>query len=291
MTSDTQERPQPIERPSGMLSKVDPHLIMYHDARALHAEQYRTFRTNLVALNKDGGPKAIVITSSMKGEGKSVTAANLSACIAELPATRVCLVDTDFRAPSQATLFGLEDRAGITELLGDEVSLRDVLRATVVPGLEVLGPGREPDNPARLLGSERFVNLVNELKRRYSWVIIDTPPVNPYTDACVLATISDGAVLVVRMNETPRALVSSSLRNMESAGGRMLGLFLTGLEPDRDDSPRYGYYRVDPDDKQRAREDRARLKAKRRTEKALVKQEKAYLRKQKREEPPRPPDL
>jgi len=291
MTSETRDPPRDFERPSGMLSKVDPHLILYHDPRALHAEQYRTFRTNLAALNKDGGPKAVVITSSMKGEGKSVTAANLAACLAELPATRVCLIDTDFRAPSQATLFGLEPHAGISELLDEEAALRDVMRPTVVEGLEVLGPGREPDNPARLLGSERFVNLLKELKRRYSWLIIDTPPVNPYTDACVLSAVCDGAVLVVRMNETPRALVSSSMRNMESAGGRLLGVFLSGLDPDRDDSPRYGYYRVAQDDQQRAKEEKARLKEKRRAEKALVKQEKAYLRKQKKEETPAEPDL
>ncbi len=273
------ELPTEFERPGGLLSRVDQNLIMYHDARSLHAEQYRACRTNLTAMNREGGPWALVVTSSVKGEGKSVTTANLAACMAELPGTRVCLLDTDFRAPSQSGIFGIPEEPGISELILDEASFKDVLYPTVVKNLDLVPAGREPASPAELLSSERFINLLQELKRRYSWVIIDTPPVNPYTDGCVLAAITNGALVVLRMEETNRELVQRTMQNIRTAGGRVLGTFLTGLAPDRDDSDRAGYYRVDASDREMTRKGSARLKARKKAEARLRQQEKAYLRK------------
>ena len=271
-------QPDDFERPGGLLSRIDQNLIMYHDPRSLHAEQYRACRTNLMALNKDGGPWAVVVTSSVKGEGKSVSAANLAACLAETPGQRVCLVDTDFRAPSQGGIFGIEADVGLCELIQDEASFKDVVHPTVFRNLDLIPAGEEPDSPAEVLGSERFLNLLQELKRRYSWVIIDTPPVNPYTDACVLSVLTNGALVIVRMEETHRELVGRTMQNIRTAGGRVLGTFLTGLAPDRADSDKYGYYRVDASDREMSRRGSAREKARRKAEARLRRQEKAYLR-------------
>jgi len=273
--------PEVRERPGGLLSTVDPHLVMYHDPRSLHAEQYRACRTNLVALNRTGGPWAIVVTSSKKGEGKSVSAANLAACLAELPAMRVCLVDVDFRSPAQGGILGVETGPGVSELLDDRASLTEIVHHTIIPNLDLIGAGDEPGSPAEMLGSERFSNLIHELKRRYTWVVIDTPPVNPYTDACTLSGCTNGTVIIVRMDETIKDLVDRTVTNVRSAGGRVLGTFLTGLSADRDDADRQGYYRVDAGDYELARQERDRRKSRERTEKRLRKQEKAFLRKQK----------
>ncbi len=281
--------PDEFERPGGLLSKADQNLVMYHDSRSMHAEQYRACRTNLSALNRDGGPWAVVVTSSVKGEGKSVTAANLSACLAEMPGARVCLLDTDFRAPSQNGIFGIENDVGMSELIQDEAGFKDVLLPTVIKGLDLIPAGSEPDSPAELLSSERFVNLMHELKRRYSWIIVDTPPVNPYTDACVLSTVTNGALVVVRMEETHRELVQRTMQNIQTAGGRILGTFLTGLAPDRDDSDKYGYYRVDASDREMSRKGSAREKARRKAEHRLRRQEKAYLKQSKKPLPEQPP--
>ncbi len=273
--------PEVRERPGGLLSSVDPHLVMYHDPRSLHAEQYRACRTNLVALNRSGGPWAIVVTSSKKGEGKSVSAANLAACLAELPAMRVCLIDVDFRSPSQCGILGVPAEAGVSELFEDRASLTEIVHHTIIPNLDLIGTGEEPSSPAELLGSERFANLISELKRRYTWVVIDTPPVNPYTDACTLSKCTNGAVIIVRMDETSKDLVDRTVTNLRSAGGRVLGTFLTGLSPDRDDADRQGYYRVDAGDYELARQERDRRRSRERTEKRLRKQEKAFIKRQK----------
>ncbi len=280
------------ERPGGLLSRVAAAIVMYHDSRSVHAEQYRTCRTNLTALNRGGAPWAIVVTSSRKGEGKSITAANVGACLAELPGSRVCLVDTDFRTPAQAALFGLPQQPGITELLRDEASLAAVVRPTVIGGLDLIPGGGEPRSPAELVGSERFGNILAELKRRYTWIVIDSPPTQPYTDACVLTARCNGALLVVRMEETDRDLVQSAAQAIKRAGGKVLGTFLTGMTPDPEDEERLGhyYYRADSGDREMARQELARLKSRREAERRLRNQEKAYIRKQQDSEREKGPD-
>lgn len=275
-SSEPPSGPPSAERPGGLLSRVTQALVMYHQPRSLHAEQYRAFRTNLAALNRGGGPWAVALTSSRKGEGKSVTAANVAACLAEQPGARVCLVDVDFRRPALARLFGLEDRPGAAELLQDKASLKQVLRPTVVPGLDLLPAGEEPRNPAELLGSERFANLLAELKRRYTWILVDTPPVHPFTDACVLAPRCNGVILVVRMEETARELVQRAMQSVQRAGGRILGSFLTGMATDREDADRIGAYRLE---RQEAGDSEAAA-ARREAERRLREQEQAWLKKQ-----------
>ncbi len=235
-----EEEPQ-LERPGGLLSKVDGHLVMYHDPSGLQAEQYRACRTNLTALNKAGAPWAIVVTSSKRGEGKSITAANLAACLAEVPGTKVCLLDLDSRAPGIGKAFGVDMDRGVTELIKGDVSLNQVRVPSVIPNLDLICAGAEPDSPSELLGCDRFINLVDELKRRYSWIILDAPPVHPWTDACVVSALVNGALVVVRLQDTPRNLVNRTIDNINTAGGRVLGSFLTGLIPDRVDAGHYGY--------------------------------------------------
>ncbi len=270
------ELPPSTERPGGLLSRVSPALVIYHEPRSLHAEQYRAFRTNLTALNRGGGPWVVVVTSSRKGEGKSVTAANVAACLAELPGQRVCLMDVDFRRPAQGNLFGRANTPGVSELLQDQAQLPQVIQTTVVPALDLMTAGEEPRSSAELLGSERFTNLLGELKRRYSWVLVDTPPVKPYTDACVLASRTNGALLVVRMEATSRDLAQRSVQAIQRAGGKVIGTFLTGMPGDREDSDRSGYYGIDRGDKAGANPDKARQEA----EKRLREQEQAWLKKQ-----------
>lgn len=276
--------PEIRERPGGLLSKIDPHLVIYHDPRSVHAEQYRACRTNLVALNRSGAPWAVVVTSSKKGEGKSVSAANLAACLAELNGQKVVLVDCDFRAPAQAAIFGQEPGDGVSELIADQASLPGIIRPTIVPNLDVIHTGAEPPSPSELLGSDRFASLVRELQRRYTWVILDTPPVNPYTDACTLSSCTTGCLIIVRIGETARELVERAVQSIKSAGGKVIGTFLTGLPPDRDDADRQGYYRVDGLEGEAAYLESERARARERAEKRLRKQERAYIKKLRKDE-------
>ncbi|MCB9898927.1 MAG: polysaccharide biosynthesis tyrosine autokinase [Planctomycetes bacterium] len=272
--------PTDFERPGGPLSRYDAHLVMYHDPHSLQAEQYRTCRTNLTALNKSGAPWTIVVTSSKEGEGKSVTASNLAVCLAELPGARVCLLDTDFRAPTQGAVFGIESPVGLHELLTGAASWKEAVRPTGIPALDVIVAGSEPPNSAELLGGPLFSDLLEELGRRYTWILVDTPPVNPFTDACVVSTRANGTLVVVRLQETPRELVTRTIDALTTAGGRVFGTFLTGVVPDRDDAERQEYYRVEGE----SGDDAERRRQRQKLERKLRRQERAWLKKRQKKE-------
>lgn len=270
--------PARFERPGGLLSKVDGHVVIYHDPHSLQAEQYRSLRANLVARNPGGAPWAIVMTSARKGEGKSVTAVNLAACLAELPGARVCLVDLDCRSPSLAPLLGVTGKKGVTDLLDGRAKLLEVLRPTLLHGLDCIPAGAEPENPSELLGNDAFTAFIDDLKRRYSWIVLDAPPVNPFTDPCVAAARCEGAIMVVRLQTAARELVSASVDAIRNAGGKLLGTFVTGLSADVDHDDT-GEYAVPGSGR------RAVLggeKAARKQERQLIKEEKATLKARKK---------
>lgn len=221
-------------------SAIDPHVVMYHEPRSILAEQYRAFRTNVLAMGKGRGSRALAITSAMKGEGKSLTAVNIAICVAEAPGTRVCLIDTDFRSPAVARLLGIGRGPGLSDLLLDDIGLNKVLVETRIRDLHVIRAGREPRNPSELLGSDRIRDLLSTLKTDFTHIICDTPPVNPYTDAAVLGTFMDGVLMVVRLGRTSRDQAERSKNVLQRAGVNLLGTFLTEAAPvDRDESDYY----------------------------------------------------
>ncbi|MFH0944735.1 MAG: CpsD/CapB family tyrosine-protein kinase [Planctomycetota bacterium] len=222
-------------------SSIDDHVIMYHEPRSIQAEQYRAFRTNLLAMHKGRGSRAMAITSPMKGEGKSLSAVNIAICLAEAPGTRICLVDTDFRAPRIAGLLGVGPGPGLSDLLIDELGLNSVLVETRVRDLFVIRSGREPRNPSELLGSDRIRDLMATLKTDFTHIICDTPPVNPYTDASVLGAHMDGVLLVVRLGRTEKEQAERAKHVLERAGVNLIGTFLTDMAPS--DKRELDYYR------------------------------------------------
>ena len=207
---------------------VDPHVVVHQDPRSHLAEQYRSFRTNLVALNSENAPRALALTSAIKGEGKSVTVANLAAALVELPDIRVVVVDADLRQPRQSELLGSPASPGLADLLLDGQPLEAVCHQTTLPNLSVIPAGRVVNNPSELLGSARMGDLVRELKKDHHYLLFDTPPVLHFSDATVLGGRMDGAMLVVRMDQTSREQVERSLKMLRSARVNVLGTFLAG---------------------------------------------------------------
>lgn len=212
-------------------ASIDPHLVVYHDPRSMLSEQYRQFRTNLMAMLHGRGSRALAFTSAMKGEGKSVSVANVAVALGELATARVCLIDTDFRAPRMGELFGLEDGPGLAELLLEEAPLSRAITQTKVRNLSVIRAGREPRNPSELLGSGRVKDLLAVLKTEFTHILCDTPPLNPFTDAAVLGSQLDGVVLVVRAARTPRDEVERARLSLQRAGANLIGVFMTDVAP------------------------------------------------------------
>ena len=208
---------------------VDQHLVMYHEPQSPLAEQYRTFRTNLVAMNPGGAPRALAVTSTLKGEGKSLTVANLALALAELPDTRVLIVDADLRAPTQAALFGLPREPGLADLVLDFAPIEKTVARTTIAGLNVLPAGRLVKNPSELLGSSRMSDLVSALKAEFNYILFDTPPSLPFADAALLGHRVDGLLFVVRAEKTPRDQAARALELLRNAGANVIGSFLAGM--------------------------------------------------------------
>lgn len=216
---------------------VNPYVVLFHEPAGYRAEQVRALRNRLVAMNPDGEPKTLVVTSAVRGEGKTVTAINLAMALAELERHHVVLVDADLRRPSCERYLNLNADFGFTDVLAGRVPVEKVLRAAGHRNLVLLGPGTRMPNPAEVLGSSRLDELFRRLKEQFEYVVIDTPPVLPSTDAGVLAARADGTLMVVRLETSSKKRSREALRALQDMGANVLGTFVTevrGQDPDSD---------------------------------------------------------
>lgn len=207
-------------------------IVLATDPRGRVAEQFRGLRNSIIALNPEGAPRTVVLTSSASGEGKTVATINLALALAELPGTEVLILDANLHSPGIEEYLGLDRRQGLADVLAGTCALDAATRATSVDGVQVMGAGNLPDNPSQLLGSERMKTVLGTLKRGFSYVLIDTPEALRISDASLLGGIADGIVLVVRLGLTPRHHVEQTHNTLEALGGNVLGTCLTGAEDD-----------------------------------------------------------
>jgi capsular exopolysaccharide synthesis family protein len=211
---------------------LSDEIALAMDPRGRVAEQFRGLRNSIIALNPEGAPRTVVMTSSASGEGKTVATINLGLALAELPGTEVLLLDANLHTPGIEDYLGLPRRQGLADVLSGTCALDTAMRATSVDGVQVMGAGNLPDNPSQLLGSERMRTVLGTLKRGFSYVLIDTPEALRISDASLLGGIADGIVLVVRLGVTPRHHVEQTHNTLEALGGNVLGTCLTGAEDD-----------------------------------------------------------
>ncbi|HMQ21856.1 MAG TPA: CpsD/CapB family tyrosine-protein kinase, partial [Planctomycetota bacterium] len=186
---------------------VDPYLVCFHEPTGFRAEQFRGLRNKLLVLNTDQAAKTLVVTSAIQGEGKSTTTLNLGIVMAELEDHQVLVAEFDFRRPSIERLLGLNPEPGLVELLHDGIGLERAIRPSGIPNLDILAAGARPSNPSELIASRRIDELLGELKEQYHYVLLDTPPVLPITDAGILSAKCDGPLLVVGLERAPRRMV------------------------------------------------------------------------------------
>ena len=220
--------------------RLNPLLVAGLSPKSLAAEQYRQLRTRLSHAEGANNLRTVLITSPQKGEGKSVTAANLALTMAQELQRRVIIVEADLRKPSLQHLFGLPPGPGLAEYLSGAAELKDVMRFLPDHNLTVIHAGSAPTNPAELLGSTAMRRLLDQLRTRYDRVLLDTPPVLPLADVAVLAPLVDGTLLVVRAGVTPKPAIENALRAFDSS--RLLGVVLneSGMEQDyRYEGPRH----------------------------------------------------
>jgi receptor protein-tyrosine kinase len=203
------------------------------------AEAFRKLRTNLQFLSVDNPPRLIVVTSSTPNEGKSTTAINIALSLAEA-GHNVLLVDGDMRRPSLGKYLDLVSAVGLSTLLSGAASLDDVLQESKFPRLSVLTAGATPPNPSELVGSMAAKKVLSDLRERFDFVIIDTPPLLAVTDGAVLAAESDGAIVLVRAGKTKLEQLAQGVGILKDVGATVLGSVLT-MVPSRGGNG-YNYY-------------------------------------------------
>ncbi|RBY74808.1 hypothetical protein DQ239_18620 [Blastococcus sp. TF02-09] len=225
----------------------DEHVVTARDGHSLSSESFRAIRTNLQFLNVDSPPKVIVVTSSVPGEGKSTLAVNLGTALAQ-SGSRVILVEADLRRPRVTRYMGLVSGAGLTNVLAGTADLAEVTQPWGDGKLSVLAAGPMPPNPSELLGSEHMRALLEELRQEHDFVVIDTPPLLPVTDAAVLSVAADGCLITTRHGVTRREQLAEASSVLARIDARLLGVVLNRVPQSAAIARGYGYgYGYAPD--------------------------------------------
>lgn len=222
-------------------------------------ESFRVLRTNLQFVDPGQSHKVYIVTSSVPGEGKSSTSANLAHILAE-GGQRVLLIEADLRRGKMSKYLNLESSVGLTTILLGRVKLADAAQS-VNRNLDVLTGGRVPPNPAELLASDDMRQLLAEAREAYDIVLIDCPPLLPVTDAAVLASETDGAIVVVRHGSTTVDQLQGAFERLRAVDARICGTVVTMTPPPSKSGStyRYGYgvgYGYGPDTEPGSRADR-----------------------------------
>jgi len=208
----------------------DKTIVAYWHSQNEVTEQFRTLRTNLLALAPEVPTQVLTITSAGCQEGKSTAALNLGVVLAEEGDCRVLLVDADMRRPTLGKRIGLPMVPGLSDVLRGQKTIDDVLIQTPVPQLEVMTAGTRTANPTKLLLGPECQALLSELRSRYHYVLVDCPPVISMTDAAALGAKTDGVLFIIKMGKTSRRVVNRALNLLEAAKVKVVGCALVDMK-------------------------------------------------------------
>ncbi|MEH3034317.1 MAG: polysaccharide biosynthesis tyrosine autokinase [Aeromicrobium erythreum] len=203
------------------------------------AEAFRVLRTNLQFVKIDAERQAILVSSALPNEGKTLVATNLALSMAQ-SGKSVLLIDADMRNPNVADLLNLENSVGVMTVLIGRTTFDQALQSHV-SGISFMGSGPMPPNPAEVLESQAMRDMLARAKREFDVVIIDAPPMLPVADASILLTEVDGVLLLVRHGSTTREQLRLALARIETVGGSILGLVLNRTPRRAADTDGYGY--------------------------------------------------
>lgn len=214
-------------------------------------EAYKIARTNIIFSCSGSGSdecKIIAVTSASPGEGKTTSVLNLSLSFAQT-GSRVLLIDGDLRKPRIHQYLGVIKANGLSTVLSNQKTFDEVVYHDVKYGLDCLTAGSIPPNPAELLASDAMKALLENLKYRYDYIFIDTPPVTVVTDAAALSKFVTGLIVIVRDGYTDHSSIEHALHLLKIADANVLGFFLNDVDPananygtyNKSYGKRYGY--------------------------------------------------
>jgi capsular exopolysaccharide synthesis family protein len=242
-----QERREPARAPAVLPVSTIRHapeeqLVSLLTSESFEANKYRVLRHRIEETRANGGRGVIAVTSPGAGEGKTTTAINLAGTLAQSEGVRVLLVDADLRLPDVAAQLGIHDtgRPGLADALVDaRLSFESVVCRRPPFSLSLLTSGRHLAEPYEALRSPRLGEILEQARRAYDYVIVDTPPVLPVPDCRVIANWADSLLLVVAAHRTPRRFLEEALNALDP--GKVAGLVFNYVDPPRPGP--YAYYR------------------------------------------------
>ncbi len=222
---------------------ISNDVVTLFDFISAGTEAFRQLRNNILFSQENKNIKTITVTSSDKGEGKTTLCANLGVVLAET-AKNILILDIDFRRPNAHNKFGLSQEPGIMEVLFEDAKLENTIQNTIVNGLDLLSVGRKPANPSGVIQNIGMIELLDSLKYKYEYIILDTTPYGLISDAAPLLKQADANILVSRFNQTKEAQLDQTIDKLERIGVNTIGSVLTAFNYQKSsDYSRKNYYR------------------------------------------------
>lgn len=217
-------------------------LIVERKPKSIEAEAYRSLRTNIQYSSFDKKYQTLVVTSANPGEGKSTVSGNLALVLAQ-GESKVLLVDCDMRRPSVHKKFRISNTYGISDLLVGNKKMESVAHK-YNDNLTIVPSGKIPPNPAEMLGSKAMTAFLEEMKKHFDYIVLDTPPLQAVADAQILSTKVDGSLIVVRAGVTKKDAVHDAVSIINKVNGNIIGTVLNAADNSKD---KYYYYYGDED--------------------------------------------
>jgi capsular exopolysaccharide synthesis family protein len=216
-------------------------LIVHERPKSPIAEAYRSLRTNIQFANLDNNMKTILITSATPGEGKTITLLNIAIAMAQNK-QRVIVIDCDMRKPRIHKILGISNKSGLAEYLMDGNNIEDYINRIFKLNIDVMTSGKIPSNPSELLHSNVMKEMVEFLEKKYDYVLFDSPPVVPVTDAVVMSSYIEGAILVVSSGKVSVDMVKKAKESLEASGVNLIGAVLNRIPVNNSKEYKSYYY-------------------------------------------------
>lgn len=230
------------ESEESMPEITEIELINHRYPKFSISEDYRSVRTSILLSYADNPPKTIVLSSALPKEGKTVTAANMAVAFAQLK-ERVMLVDADMRKPRLHRIFNVKNVGGLSGYLTSKVPFEKAVQQTSIENIWLVPSGPVPPNPAELLNSKRMQVMLDELKKGFDVILIDTPPLQAVIDPVIAASMADATVMIVKAGETPEKPFLQSVEDLQRGQSRIMGVVFNELKLERGGAYYYSGYK------------------------------------------------
>ncbi|WP_239769855.1 polysaccharide biosynthesis tyrosine autokinase [Mammaliicoccus sp. P-M57] len=226
-----------------MAKKLDKEittLITHKKPKAVVSEKFRGIRSNILFSTADDDVQTLLVTSDKPSSGKSTVSANIAVTYAQA-GFKTLLIDGDMRKPTQHYIFNKNNIKGLSNVIINKNSFEEAVNNTEIPNLDVLTSGPIPPNPSELIGSTNMLEIFENLKKQYDFILVDTPPVNTVTDAQLFGELTKNAVYIIDVESNNKESVKKGKELLEKSGTKILGAILNKAPLDKSSSSYYYY--------------------------------------------------